>query len=231
MRIDRGWLVAGFVPALLAGLLAPPAWAAVPLGGGSGITVNGTPCTLATIGHDRSGELVGLTSAHCGGPGAQVAADGAAGTVGTVESTNDGLDYALIKFDPASVTPVANVDGFPINGIGGFPPGLFQPICGQSSATGHGCTNHVTAFPGWPALDPASVYVGGCRNPADQGTPVTANDLLIGMVRNSGPPITSLRCNFAFLPNGGICAEIVSIPAILDDLNAKGGPGAGFAPV
>jgi hypothetical protein len=42
--------------------------AKVPLGGGAGITVNGTLCTLATIGHDNSGELVGFTAASCGGP-------------------------------------------------------------------------------------------------------------------------------------------------------------------
>ncbi len=50
----------------------------VPLGGGSGIVVNGdTLCTLTAIGNDNRGNLIGFTSAHCGGPGAQVAAEGA----------------------------------------------------------------------------------------------------------------------------------------------------------
>ncbi len=48
------------------------------MGGGAGIVVNGgTLCTLTTIGHDKFGDLIGFTSAHCGGPGAQVAAEGA----------------------------------------------------------------------------------------------------------------------------------------------------------
>ena len=34
-------------------------------------------CTLTTIGTDAAGELIGFTSAHCGGPGAQVAAEAA----------------------------------------------------------------------------------------------------------------------------------------------------------
>lgn len=41
---------------------------AVPLGGGVGIVVDGRYCTLTTIGHDKTGELVGFTASHCGGP-------------------------------------------------------------------------------------------------------------------------------------------------------------------
>ena len=87
----------------------------VTLGGGSGIVVDGEAyCTLTAIGTDNRGELVGFTSAHCGGPGATVAAEGAedAGTVGEMVAGNDALDYAVIKFDPAKVTPTNNVNGF-----------------------------------------------------------------------------------------------------------------------
>lgn len=55
-----------------------PAHAAtpVPLGGGSGLVVNGeTLCTLTAIGTDNQGSLIGFTSAHCGGPGAVVASE------------------------------------------------------------------------------------------------------------------------------------------------------------
>ena len=46
----------------------------VPLGGGAGIVIDGESfCTLTAIGTDRTGSLIGFTSAHCGGPGAQVA--------------------------------------------------------------------------------------------------------------------------------------------------------------
>ena len=34
---------------------------------------------------------------------------------------NDGLDYAVIQFDPAKVRPVAEVNGFRIDGIGPDP--------------------------------------------------------------------------------------------------------------
>jgi hypothetical protein len=44
------------------------------LGGGAGIAVNGDLCTLTTIGHDTTGELVSFTSVGCGGPGSQVTA-------------------------------------------------------------------------------------------------------------------------------------------------------------
>ena len=87
------------------------------LGGGAGIVVNGAPCTLATIGHDRTGELVGFTAATCGDPGSSVGIEGGPGGVGNVVAANDDLDYAVIKFDPAKVVPTANFAGFPINGV------------------------------------------------------------------------------------------------------------------
>ena len=96
----------------------------IPMGGGAGIVVNGdTMCTLTTIGGDAAGELIGFTSAHCGGPGAQVTAEGAenAGVLGTMVAGNDNLDYAVIRFDPAKVTPVANFNGFLISGLGPHP--------------------------------------------------------------------------------------------------------------
>ena len=63
---------------LMSGIVAPAhADSPVTLGGGSGLVVNGeTLCTLTTIGTDNRGSLIGFTSAHCGGPGAVVAAEG-----------------------------------------------------------------------------------------------------------------------------------------------------------
>lgn len=62
------------VPIALAAPLPNSAPAAadelVTLGGGAGIVVDGeTYCTLTSIGTDKTGALVGFTSAHCGGPG------------------------------------------------------------------------------------------------------------------------------------------------------------------
>lgn len=89
--------IAVTLASMIASLCRPSGVAAdddkVLLGGGAGIAVNGELCTLTTIGHNNTGELVGFTSAHCGGPGASVAAEGAAGTVGSVVAADDGLDY------------------------------------------------------------------------------------------------------------------------------------------
>ena len=115
--------------------------ARLPMGGGAGIVINGdTMCTLTTIGSDKAGELIGFTSAHCGGPGAQVAAEGAEsrGVLGVMVSGNDNLDYAVIKFDPAKVTPVANYNGFVISGIGPDPT-FGQIACKQGRTTGNSC--------------------------------------------------------------------------------------------
>ncbi len=86
-----------------------------------GLVVNGdTLCTLAVIaiGNDNRGNLIGFTSAHCGGPGAQVGAEGseASGVLGTMVAGNDALDYAVIQFDPQKVRPMSNVDNFQIDG-------------------------------------------------------------------------------------------------------------------
>src|ERR1700744_1243567 len=111
--------------ALVGGPLSPTASAEgqVMLGGGAGIVVAGSYCTLGTIGHDHAGELVGFTAGHCGGPGAPVVAEGAGKhrPAGTVAAVGDGMDYGVIKFDPAKVTPTNNVAGFTINGIGPAP--------------------------------------------------------------------------------------------------------------
>src|ERR1700722_15521419 len=94
--------------------------ALVPLGGGSGIVIEGnTLCTLTAIGNDNRGKLIGFTSAPCGGPGEGGGAEGAAagGVIGTMVAGNDALDYAVIQFDPQKVQPVNNVKGFEIDGI------------------------------------------------------------------------------------------------------------------
>ena len=153
------------------GLLGPPSAPAraddrIPLGGGSGILVNDDAlCTLTTIGTDAKGELIGFTSAHCGGPGAAVVAEAAKdrGNVGTMVAGNDGLDYAIIQFDKAKVAPVANVGGFAINGIGPD-PASGQVACKQGRTTGNSCG--VTWGPG---QDPGTILMQVCGQPGDSG--------------------------------------------------------------
>jgi len=212
----------------LAGLPGMPARAddKLPLGGGAGIVVNDdTLCTLTTIGTDGKGELIGLTSAHCGGPGAPVAAEAAKdrGTLGTMVSGNDNLDYAVIQFDPAKVIPVANFGGFAINGIGPD-PAFGQIACKQGRTTGNSCG--VTWGPG---QDPGTIVMQVCGQPGDSGGPVTVNNLLVGMIHGAFSENLP-ACIVKYIPLH-TPAVVQSINAILADLNAKNRPGAGFVPV
>jgi hypothetical protein len=203
-----------------ASLLSPPASAAVPLGGGAGIVVDGSYCTLATIGHDKTGELVGFTAAHCGGPGAQVVAEGTNDPVGSVAAANGDLDYAVIKFDPAAVTPTANFAGFPINGVGPDPV-YRQPACRAGAATGASCGGIDSLGGPGPRMNMSR---SGPFQPGDDGGPVTSDDLLVAIVRG-GKVLTPQE-----LPPFAV-TNLVKFSAILADVNGNGGPGAGFAPV
>jgi hypothetical protein len=219
---DRGRTVAiaaaFFALMACVGLLGTTAGAddRVALGGGAGIVVDGTYCTLTTIGHDRAGDLVGFTASTCGGPGAAVTAEGVADNVGTVGAADDGLDYAVIKFDRAKVIPIANFAGFLINGISPDLGSDQQPPCTQGGATGYACgsmkvrvkpTIGMARMPSW--------------QPGDDGAPVTVDGQLIGMTRK-GHTMAPLMVT-------DITMTVFS--TILSDASAKGGPGAGFIPV
>ena len=195
------------------------------LGGGAGIVIDGdTYCTLTAIGNDRTGALIGFTSAHCGGPGAKVASEAApaAGVVGEMVAGNDGLDYAVIKFDPAKVTPVANWGGFAIDGIG--PDPTFGDVaCKLGRTTGYSCG--VTWGPG---EKPGTIVNQVCGRPGDSGAPVTVNNKLVGMIHGAftdGLP----TCIIKYIPLH-TPAVTMSMNAILSDLAAKDRPGAGFVP-
>jgi hypothetical protein len=197
----------------------------VPIGGGTAIVIDGdTFCTLTTIGTDNTGALVGFTSAHCGGPGATVAAEGVAGgPVGTMVAGNDNLDYAVIRFDPAKVTPVADVGGFAIDGIGPD-PAVGEVACKQGRTTGNSCG--VTWGPG---QDPGTIVMQVCGQPGDSGGPVTVNNQLVGMIH--GALSENLpACVVKYIPLH-TPAVVVSINAVLADVAAKNRPGAGFTPV
>jgi hypothetical protein len=64
MQKTRSPPIIGFAMTVLAALLTPTAVAAeiVPLGGGAGLGASRAPCTLATIGRNAAGELIGFTS-------------------------------------------------------------------------------------------------------------------------------------------------------------------------
>lgn len=226
-------LRAAAIAVLLLGLLAH-GWAApvaaadgqVPLGGGAGLVIDGdTLCTLTTIGHDRTGDLIGFTSAHCGGPGAQVAVETAegAGTVGEMVAGNEALDYAVIRFDPAKVTPVANYNGFVIAGIA--PDPAFGAVaCKQGRTTGNSCG--VT----WGAgQDPGTIVMQVCGQPGDSGGPVTVNTMLVGMIHGAFTNALP-NCIIKYIPLH-TPAVVVSMSAVIADVDAKNRPGAGFVPI
>jgi hypothetical protein len=222
MGINRWHVAASCVTALAAGIVPPPAWAdgQVLFGGGAAITVNGTPCTLATIGHDNTGALVGFTAASCGGPGSQVTPAGSGTPVGSVAAADSGLDYAVIKFDPAKVNPTANFAGFPINGIGPDPD-FRQPACTQGAATGNNCS-HIGSLPG-PG---PNVAMHAPFQPGDDGRPVTCDGLLVGLVYE-GHIIPGDLQGSPQIPD----THFYKFSAIMNDASAKGGPGAWFTPI
>lgn len=221
-----GW--AALVAAVAVVVAPAPAVGAdekVSIGGGAGIVIDGdTYCTLTAIGNDRTGALIGFTSAHCGGPGAQVSAesDQDGGVIGTMVAGNDGLDYAVIRFDPAKVTPVSNWNGFAINGLG--PDPVFgQVACKLGRTTGYSCG--VTWGPG---EQPGTIVNQVCGQPGDSGAPVTVNNRLVGMIHGAfseGLP----TCVIKYIPLH-TPAVTMSMSAILADLAAKDRPGAGFVP-
>ncbi|MGA5462892.1 serine protease [Mycobacterium sp. NPDC050041] len=214
------------VLALAAAAAPAQAQSPVVLGGGSGIVVNGESlCTLTAIGNDNRGALVGFTSAHCGGPGATVGVEGveAAGVVGTMVAGNEALDYAVIEFDPAKVTPTNNVNGFQIDGIGPD-PAFGEIACKLGRTTGQSCG--VTWGPG---EDPGTIVNQVCGQPGDSGAPVTVNNKLVGMIHGAfteGLP----TCVVQYIPLH-TPAVTMSINAQLADIVSKNRPGSGFVPV
>lgn len=212
---------------LLAVVRAPVASAALPLGGGAGIIVNGTYCTLTTIGHDKTGELVGFTAASCGGPDSPVVAEGSEnlGPVGTVVAlANDpGARYAVIKFDPAKITPIANFAGFVINGIDASPFERGQPLCRLGAATGDFCGRIGSLQLGH---NRRMSMGGGAYQPGDNGGPATSDGLLLGLITDGqiapGDLLGATPLQITLM---------VTFRYILDDVNSTGGPGAGFIPV
>lgn len=203
----------------------PAATDKVPMGGGAGIVVDGdTFCTLTAIGTDKTGALIGFTSAHCGGPGAQIASESAEdrGVIGTMVAGNDNLDYAVIKFDPNKVAPIDNWNGFVIDGIGPD-PAFGQVACKLGRTTGSSCG--VTWGPG---EEPGTILNQVCGQPGDSGAPVTVDNKLVGMLHGAFTADLP-TCIVKFIPLH-TPAVTMSINAILDDLAAKNRPGAGFVP-
>ncbi|MEV0333794.1 serine protease [Nocardia sp. NPDC050717] len=191
--------------------------APVTLGGGSGIVFDGgATCTLTTIGYDGAGQLVGFTAAHCAEAGTGVAAeaDQEAGNVGTVAFVNSDLDYAVIGFDAGLVHPVNRVGSTSITGIG-LPAQFPVVACKEGRTTGQTCgLVYGDVFGGatW-TLTQICVAVG------DSGGPVVVGSTLVAIVNG----YLAVPC---LGPHVG-----ANFTRIMDDVNARGGPGVGFHPI
>jgi hypothetical protein len=139
-----------------------------------------------------------------------------------VVAAEDSLKYAVIKFDPTRVTPTANFAGFAIDGIGPDPD-FRQPACTDGAATGNQC-GKITTIPG---PGPGRNMSSATFQPGDEGRPVTADNLLIGIAYRGWVTTPDLLYGGGNKPE----ATVVLFSAILNDVNAKGGPGAGFSPI
>ena len=230
MRSSGRLCFAAAIVVLFAALVAPAGVAGaqglVTLGGGSGLVVNGESlCTLTTIGNDNRGNLIGFTSAHCGGPGAQIAAEEAeqAGVLGTMVAGNDALDYAVIQFDPQKVRPTNNVNGFQIDGLGPDPV-VGDVACKLGRTTGYSCG--VTWGPG---EEPGTFVNQVCGQPGDSGAPVTVNNRLVGMIHGAFSEKLP-TCIIKYVPLHTPAVNM-SFNTQLADITAKNRPGTGFVPV
>jgi len=201
------------------------------VGGSSGLVFDtNAACSLTTIGYDSDGRLVGLTAGHCAPTGARFGAERFldAGVIGTVAYSDEGegLDFAVLQFDPAKVTPVRNVGPTTIAGFGAAPaPG--EPVCTSGRSSGFDCGVV------WGSLEGTTINQS-CSKPGDSGGPVTVGDRLVGMNQGRLTGIGGIGFNIpCIFPANPIHspAFFAPIDQILQAVDATGGVGIGFQPI
>ena len=217
------------------------------VGGGTGIYYGAQPtsttnCTLTALGYDNSNNLVGITAGHCADNAeasdptwANVTAekDTDAGVVGTVvykvfaghglgifspqPNWNDpaNKDYAVILFNKDKVVPQKTVGGVTINSVATGSPALFTQVCKIGRTSGKTCG--VVARVNSPqTFDTQSMNASG----GDSGSPVvSSNGTLYGAVH--GPVFIGFSYG----------TQSMTMAPMINDINARGGIGAGFVPV
>ena len=195
----------------------------VAVGGGSGIVIDGRSlCTMTTVGRDRSGNLVGLTAAHCGKVGSTIRSERRrnAGVIGRIVLRNTKLDAAVIALNPAVVQPVRQVGEARITAVGRFPSG--GNVCKSGRTTGFTCGPVL-------AVDSNSSISYVCANHGDSGGPVIKGNRVVAML-NGGAVNIDLPCYNPAIPvfNPMFATKMTDIVA---SLNRYGRAGAGFRPI
>ncbi|MEV6430131.1 hypothetical protein [Nocardia sp. NPDC051463] len=200
------------------------------LGGSSGLVFdNNSACSLTAIGYDGANRLVGLTAGHCASTGARVSAEKApdAGVIGVVaySDNGEGLDFGVLQFDPALVTPVRTVGPTTIAGLGAVPgPGATVCTSGRTSGSGCGVV--------WGGLEGSTINQS-CSKPGDSGGPVTVGDRLVGMNQGRLTGLGGIGFDVPCVSAGNPVhspAFFAPIDQILEAVNATGGVGTGFRP-
>lgn len=186
-------------------------------------------CTLGAVGRDSAGRLVGITAGHCDNANvnesillpntAGNAPDTAYGAVGSYAFANKStsLDYAIIVYDETKVRGTAQGPDVRVDAIGNAFVG--QAVCKDGSTTNFTCGTV-------RSLSYLGVYNwidSSARNqPGDSGGPLVAGNAIVGI---------TIRWYAGF--GSWWPARYVSsnIQGILADLNPRGVPGSGFAPL
>ncbi|MDY3127763.1 MAG: S1 family peptidase [Corynebacterium sp.] len=184
---------------------------------------NNTMCTLTLAGIDAQGRKVGLTAGHCAKVGDTVASADSwqVGNSGTVVSKNAELDYALIEFGSnAEVTPSYN--GVTAAGIGGKLPTTGESVCKRGVATGTTCGMTFTT-------GPAMQFNHLCATVGDSGAPVFYRGKVVGSVSGGYTPLgVGLSCITPLQGPIHVPTITANTDAVLNDINQRGGVGAGF---
>lgn len=189
------------------------------LGPSTPILVGDSVCTLAVAGIDKHGNKVGITAAHCGGPGTPVASldNTKGGRIGTVVR-NGFADVSVIKFNPG-VQLTRNYGKVAINQLGGRVPATGERICKTGISTGTSCGPMI-------AIDGPMLVSHLCGSYGDSGAPVYSRGRLVGIVNGGMFNLPSCRTPLQgplHAPTAGTAWQVIKA-----DLDSNGGVGAGF---
>ncbi len=213
-RIEGQYFTSPGVPAA-----AEDARPAVLVGPSTPLIVGGSVCTATAAGHDAAGNTVAVTAGHCGVAGDQVrSADDPEGTViGTFQRRGSVDNGVILLNGNARVTGAYNAAV--LHSAGGPLPGAGSQVCKTGIATGTSCGPLVvTGGSGF------AMHV--CSSHGDSGAPVYVGGRLIGLLSGGLSGVPSCRTPL----QGPLHSPVMAMTwdAVVAEMNAAGGVGAGF---